>query len=51
MDTGLPEIDNHLNKIQSKEIRKVKGLENNTCERKFMELETGKGKKDGKETK
>lgn len=39
LDTGLPEIDNHLNKCQSKEIIK------NTCEDKFMELETVKGKK------
>lgn len=39
LDTGLPEIDNYLNKIQSEEIR------NNTCEDKFMVLETLKGKK------
>lgn len=39
LDTGLPEIDNYLYKIQSKAMRRIKGLENISCEDKFKELE------------
>jgi len=38
LDTGLPEIENYLYKIQSKAVRRIKGLENIICEDKLKKL-------------